>query len=393
MGTLKKLLLNNVRQYGMFIALIVVTLIFQKLTLDSGIEHGILKPDNISNIIQQNSYVFILSLGMLLVIVAFHIDLSVGSIVGFVGAVCAILTVDMKVPFALAVLVSLIVGALIGAWHGLWIAYLRIPAFIVTLGGQLIFSGLTIAVLDGRTVGPVPTTFGNLINGYIPDFFPGNGLHMTTMVIGVILSLIFVILEFKNRITMKKYKFEVLPFFFFFIKLLFIIAAINAITYQLAIYQGIPNVLLIVFILVVFYSFITNKTIAGRHIYALGGNEKAAQLSGVKTKRVVFWVFVNMGVLSALAGLVILGRFSGAAPSAGIGFELDTIASCFIGGASTAGGVGTIIGAIIGGLFMGILNNGMGLLNVSVDWQKTIKGIVLLLAVCFDLISKSKASK
>ncbi|MCM8711183.1 sugar ABC transporter permease [Clostridium sp. SYSU_GA19001] len=385
METLKNLLKKNIRQYGMLIALVAIMILFQFLTGGT-----LLKPLNITNLILQNSYILVLAIGMLLVIVAFHVDLSVGSVAAFVGAISGILMVQMKISFIPAVIISLVAGGLIGAWQGFWIAYVKIPAFIVTLAGMLVFRGLTMVALKGTSVAPFPAAFQKIASGFIPDFFHGNGLHITTILVGIIFSLVYIYFELRNRATQKKYNFEVLPQSFFIAKLVLIVAVINAFTFVLATYKGIPNVLVLLFILIVIYSFVTSKTIIGRHIYALGGNEKAARLSGVKTNRMVFWVFVNMGVLAALAGLVFAARLNAATPKAGNGFELDAIAACYIGGASASGGVGTVIGAIIGGLVMGVMNNGMSLIGLGIDWQQAIKGIVLLFAVAFDIFTKSK---
>ena len=384
-NSFKSLLKSNIRQYGMIIALISIMIFFQFMT------DGILfDPLNITNMILQNSYILILAIGMLLVIVAFHIDLSVGSTVALVGAISAILAINLKVNFILAILISLLVGGLVGAFQGWWISYVKMPAFIVTLGGMLLFRGLTMVLLGGKSLAPYPKEFQLISSGFIPDFFQGTNIHILTVLIGVVGSLLFIYSEWKARKAQLKYEFEVLPMKFFVSKLFLIILAINWFTVTLALYKGVPNVLVLLFILIMVYTFFTKKTVIGRHIYALGGNEKAASLSGIKTKKLVFWVFVNMGVMAALSGIVFAARLNAATPKAGTSFELDAIAACFIGGASTSGGKGTIIGAIIGGLFMGVLNNGMSLVGLGIDWQQAIKGIVLLLAVAFDLMTKSK---
>ena len=384
-NSFKTLLKSNIRQYGMIIALISIMIFFQFMT------DGILfDPLNITNMILQNSYILILAIGMLLVIVAFHIDLSVGSTVALVGAISAILAINLKVNFILAILISLLVGGLVGAFQGWWISYVKMPAFIVTLGGMLLFRGLTMVLLGGKSLAPYPKEFQLISSGFIPDFFQGTNIHILTVLIGVVGSLLFIYSEWKARKAQLKYEFEVLPMKFFVSKLFLIILAINWFTVTLALYKGVPNVLVLLFILIMVYTFFTKKTVIGRHIYALGGNVKAASLSGIKTKKLVFWVFVNMGVMAALSGIVFAARLNAATPKAGTSFELDAIAACFIGGASTSGGKGTIIGAIIGGLFMGVLNNGMSLVGLGIDWQQAIKGIVLLLAVAFDLMTKSK---
>lgn len=387
MESIKQMFRNNIRQYGMVIALLSIMLIFQIWT--GGV---LLKPLNVTNLILQNSYILVLAIGMLLVIVAFQIDLSVGSICAFIGAISAVFMVDMKLPVIPAVIVSLLIGALAGAWQGFWIAYFKIPAFIVTLAGMLIFRGITMTVLNGQSKGPFPVSFQKISTGFLPDFFHGKGIHITTILVGIIFTIAFIFFEFRKRKTQRKYNFVVLSKGFLIAKLIFIGFAINIFTYMLALYKGIPNVLVLLFGLIVVYTFITTKTVIGRHIYALGGNEKAAKLSGVKTKRIIFLVFVNMGVLSALSGLVFAARLNSATPNAGTGFELTAIAACFIGGASTAGGIGVVMGAVIGGLVMGVMNNGMSLVGMPVDLQQTIRGLVLLAAVAFDIFTKSKAA-
>ncbi|MGH4139371.1 multiple monosaccharide ABC transporter permease [Clostridium sp.] len=385
MKALIKTFKENVTQYSMIIALVGIMIYFQIAT--GGI---LLKPVNITNLILQNSYILILAIGMLLVIVAFHIDLSVGSVAAVIGALAGMMIINNNMSIPLGIIVLLIIGAIIGAWQGFWIAYVRIPAFITTLAGMMVFRGLTYVSLNGTSIAPFPKSFQLMSTGFIPDLFNGNEIHITTIVIGLILTVLYIISEIKKRNTQKKYNFEVTSPVVLGIKMVTIIIIINGFCYIMAKYRGLPNVLVLLAILVAFYTFITTKTTLGRHIYALGGNEKAARLSGVKTKWIVFLVFVNMGVLSALAGLVFAARLNSATPNAGVGFELDAIAACFIGGASTAGGIGTIMGAMIGGIFMGVMNNGMSLMGVGIDWQQTIKGLVLLFAVAFDVYSKSK---
>ncbi|MED4229094.1 sugar ABC transporter permease [Neobacillus cucumis] len=375
------------RQYGMFVALILIAVLFQVLT--DGI---LLRPLNITNLILQNSYILVLAVGMVLIIILGHIDLSVGSVAAFVGAISGILIINHHMNVFLAVIISLLVGAVIGAWQGFWVAYVKIPAFIVTLAGMLLFRGLTMLVLQGQSIAPYPNSFQSMSYGFIPDIFHGENLHIFTIVIGLVFSVIYILNETGVRKTQVRYGFPVSSQGLFIAKLVAMIAIINAFTYVLATYDGIPNILVILFALVVIYSFVSKKTIMGRHIYAIGGNEKAAGLSGIKTKKVVFWSFVNMGVLAALSGLVFAARLNAATPKAGNNFELDAIAACFIGGASAYGGIGTVGGAIIGGLVMGIMNNGMSILGLGIDWQQAIKGLVLLAAVAFDIWNKNKAS-
>ncbi|MED3721848.1 sugar ABC transporter permease [Geobacillus stearothermophilus] len=385
--SLRQMMKNNIRSYSMVIALVLIMLLFQVLT--GGI---LLRPLNITNLILQNSYILVLAVGMMLVIITGHIDLSVGSVAAFVGALAGILMVQHHASVWLTVLICLLLGALIGAWQGFWVAYVKIPSFIVTLAGMLLFRGLTMVILEGQSIAPFPKTFQNMSSGFLPDVFHGGEIHLFTIVIGFAASLLFVVLEWRKRNSQKKYGFAVTPAAMFALKLAVIAAVIMIFTYILATYEGIPTILVILAALIMAYSFVANRTIVGRHIYAIGGNEKAAQLSGIKTKRVTFWVFVNMGVLAALSGLIFAARLNAATPKAGNLFELDAIAACFIGGASAYGGIGTISGAIIGGLVMGVMNNGMSLLGLGIDWQQAIKGLVLLIAVAFDIYNKNKAA-
>ena len=387
MKRIKSLLRGNIRQYAMIIALVIVVVIFEILT--KGI---LLKPLNISNLIQQNAYILILAIGMLLCILTIgNVDLSVGSVVGLIGALSAIFILKMNMPIWIAIILSLMAGFVIGAWQGLWIAYIGVPAFIVTLGGQLIFRGLTMVALQGTSLAPLPDAYTFMAAGFVPDIANIEGINLLALLAGAAASILFIFNEINKRKSKLKYNFDVPSVGAFILKLLTITGVIMAFSYALALYRGIPTVLLVVVALVLIYTFVTDKTIPGRHIYAYGGNPKAARLSGIKTKRVLFWVYVNMGVLAALAGIVFTGRLNSATPKGGYGFELDAIAACFIGGASTTGGIGTVVGAIVGGLLMGVLNNGMSIMGVSIDWQQAIKGFVLLIAVGFDVISKIRA--
>ncbi len=385
MKTLTTLFKNNIREYGMLIALIAIMVFFQFRT-----EGILMKPVNITNLVLQNSYIIIMALGMLLIIISGWIDLSVGSIAAFVGAIAGVLIVKNDMNYGLAIAICLGIGGLIGAWHGYWVAYVKIPAFIVTLAGMLIFRGLTLVMVRGESIGPFPTGFQKLSSGFIPDFFQYEGFHVTTILIGVLLSILLVILDARARKNQEKYGFEVTPFYFFVVKNIVITAAVMGFCYLMASYKGIPNVLVILFPFIAIYAFITNQTVIGRRIYAMGGNEKAARLSGVNTPRLLFYTFVNMGVLAALAGMIVAARLNSATPNAGEGFELDVIAACFIGGASASGGIGTIIGAVVGAFLIGVMNNGMSLLGVGIDWQQAIKGMVLLIAVFFDVYNKNK---
>ncbi|OWR30086.1 ABC transporter permease [Saccharibacillus sp. O23] len=384
MEAINKLFKSNIRQYGMIIALIVIMILFTVLT--GGL---LVKPINITNLILQNSYILVLAIGMVLVIITGHIDLSVGSIAAFVGAMSAIMMVNWELPAWVAVIASLVIGGLIGAWQGFWVAYVKIPAFIVTLAGMLLFRGLTMIVLEGQSISPFPTGFTKISSGFVPNL-ADTATNLVAILAGLAFTVLFILNELRGRREQLKYKFEVSSSGLFIFKLVAIAVVLNLFTFMLASYAGIPNILVLLFVLILAYSFMMNKTVMGRHVYALGGNEKAAGLSGVKTKKVTFWVFVNMGVLAAVSGLIFAARLDAATPRAGTNFELDAIAACFIGGASASGGIGTVFGAIIGGLVMGVLNNGMSLIGLGIDWQQGIKGLVLLLAVAFDIYNKNK---
>ena len=387
MGKTGDFLKGNLRQYVMVIALVVVIILFQILT--GGV---LLKPLNISNLISQNAYILILAIGMLLcILTGGNVDLSVGSVAGFVGAISAIMMLKMNIPVFPTIIVSLLLGLVIGCWQGFWIAYVGVPAFIATLAGMLIFRGLTLVVLQGTSLAPLPDGYTFMASGFIPDIVSTGGLNILAILCGIVASVLYVLKELNGRKNKRKYGFEVTSYKIFIPQVVGILVVLNAFTFSLASYKGIPMVLVIVIALVLIYSFITLKTIPGRHIYAFGGNAKAAQLSGVNTKKVMFWVYANMGVLAALAGVVFTGRLNSATPKAGVNFELDAIAACFIGGASTSGGIGTVVGAMVGGLLMGVLNNGMSIMGISIDWQQAIKGFVLLGAVAFDVYSKSKS--
>ena len=386
MKTLTTLFRNNVREYGMLIALIAVMLFFQVIT------KGILfRPVNITNLVLQNSYVITMALGMLLIIVSGWIDLSVGSVVAVIGALAGVLIVRYDVNWVLTVVICLVTGAAIGAFQGYWVAYVKIPAFIVTLAGMLIFRGLTFVLLQGESVGPFPTGFQKISSGFIPDFFKVEGIHITTLLIGIILSIVLIILDFRARKNQERYGFEVTPFYFFVAKNVVITGAVMGLCYLMASYKGLPNVLVLLAVLITGYAFVTSQSVVGRRIYAMGGNEKAAKLSGVNTSRLLFYTFVNMGVLAALAGIIVAARLNSSTPNAGDGMELDVIAACFIGGASASGGIGTVIGALVGAFLIGVLNNGMSIMGLGIDWQKVVKGLVLLAAVFFDVYNKKRS--
>ncbi len=382
---LRGLLQGNTRQYGMAIALVAVIILFQVLT--GGL---LLTPLNITNLIMQNSYILILAIGMMLVIITGHIDLSVGSVVAFTGAVSAILLTTWGLPTVVVVPVALLLGALIGAWQGFWIAYVGVPAFIVTLAGMLIFRGATLAVLGGESIAPLPQSLRVIASGFLPG--QTDGLHLPTLALGAAGATAIVWIQWRSRARSLARDLPVPPAAVTAAGSVVVVAAIVAFTYALAGHNGLPLVGVMLVALIAGYAFVMRSTTMGRRVYAVGGSERAAALSGIRTKRTTFWVFVNMGVLSALAGLIFTARLNAATPGAGTMFELDAIAAAFIGGASASGGVGSVIGAVIGALFMGVLNNGMSLIGLGVDWQQFIKGLVLLLAVAFDIYNKRRVS-
>ncbi|MXU66687.1 multiple monosaccharide ABC transporter permease [Oceanomicrobium pacificus] len=378
---------SHLREYGMLVALVVIMVFFQFMT-----EGTLMRPVNLTNLFLQNSYIIIMALGMLLVIVAGHIDLSVGSVVGFIGAMAAVMMVNYDLPVWLTIPICLVTGAIIGAAQGYWIAYWKIPSFIVTLAGMLVFKGLTLWLLAGQSVGPFPKSFQLLSTGFVPDIFGSGKPNLTALLLGIVLALAIVALGLRERARQQKFGTVDEPGPVFWIKNGLVAAAIIYVSYLLSTYRGLPNVLITMAVLTMVYTFITNRTTVGRRIYALGGNEKAAKLSGINTERLTFLTFANMGMLAALAGLIFAARLNTATPKAGLAFELDVIAAVFIGGASMSGGVGKIIGAVVGAFIMGVMNNGMSILGVGIDWQQVIKGLVLLAAVIFDVYNKNKSS-
>lgn len=384
----KKTVNIDMKQYGMVLALIAVFLIFAVMTGGKN-----MSPANINNLIMQNGYVVILAVGMLLCVLTGNIDLGVGSIVALCGATVGILMIDYHVNMWVAILAALAVGALAGMFVGLFVSKLGIPPFIVTLATMLMGRGLTYTLLKAQTKGPLPTSYTYIGAGFLPTMkVPfGNGtLDVVSIAVAGIATALIIMAELKSINTKKKYGFPVNPLWQTVIKEAIILMIVWFFFYKLSRYNGIPFVLVIMGVLVGLYHFITSKTVAGRQIYALGGNAKAAKLSGINTDKVFFWVYTNMGILSAIAGIVLSARNASATPKAGDGFEMDAIASCYIGGAATSGGIGTIIGAVVGAFIMGILNNGMSLYGWSTDIQKIVKGAVLLGAVTVDLLSKRK---
>lgn len=377
---------QGLKEYGLLCALIIIVAFFQFAT-----NNVLLQPLNLTNLILQNSYIVIMALGMLMVIVSGQIDLSVGSVVGLTGALAASLMVTHEMPFIPAMLICLVSGAAIGAIQGYWVAYWKVPSFIVTLAGMLVFRGLTLISLDGQSIGPFEDEFNLFSSGFIPEFLNIQGFHVTSLLVGIIVSITFFVVEFRQRKQAALHGIENTRIVIFVLKNLALSIAIIAFSYLLALYQGMPIVLIIMGLLVAFYTFIMNRTTIGRRIYAVGGNAKAAKLSGIKTERVIFFAFVNMGILAAFAGLIFAARLNSATPSGGYGFELDVIAACFIGGASASGGVGKVFAVVIGAFIMGVMNNGMSIMGIGVDYQQVIKGLVLLGAVLIDVYTKNKA--
>ncbi|MGB3246291.1 MAG: multiple monosaccharide ABC transporter permease [Sulfitobacter sp.] len=380
-------LLGHLREYGLLFALIAIMLFFQIVT-----DGVLLKPVNITNLFLQNSYIIIMALGMLIVIVGGHIDLSVGSVMGFVGAFAAVMIVNWDMPVGITIPVCLVVGGMIGAAQGYWVAYWKIPSFIVTLAGMLVFRGLSLWLLEGQSVGPFPKSFQLLSTGFIPDVFGAGRPNLTALAVGIIAAMAIVWLGMRKRARNKAYGIEDEPVAFFVARNVIVAGALLFVVYKLSTFRGLPNVLITMGILTIVYAFITEQTTIGRRVYALGGNQKAAKLSGIPTERLTFLTFVNMGVLAALAGLIFAARLNTATPKAGFAVELDVIAAVFIGGASMSGGVGKIVGAVVGAFIMGVMNNGMSIMGIGIDYQQVIKGLVLLAAVVFDVYNKQKQS-
>ncbi len=374
----------------MLIALVVVMLLFEFLIVAA--EKGSLfAPANISNLISQNSYVVILATGMLMcILTGGNIDLSVGAVVALIGAIAGTLIVNMKVNIYLSMMICILAGLAIGCWQGFWIAYVRIPPFIVTLAGMLLWRGVALLVLDGLTISPFPNNYLQYFTSFLPAVEDKTVVLTTTLVIGAVVCSGYVISQVLSRINKRRkgYSVESLPMQI--VRLVVISAVVMIVSYLLGNHKGIPVVLILMAVIVMAYSYFTSRTVPGRHLYAMGGNEKAAKLSGVNTNFTLFFAYSNMGFLAGIAALVAVARFNSAAPSAGLNYEMDAIGACFFGGASAYGGIGTVGGAVIGAIFMGVLNNGMSILGVDANWQKVVKGLVLLAAVIFDVMSKKR---
>lgn len=385
----KEQVLGFLKKNTMVIVLIIVVAFFSWRT-----GGAILLPMNVSNLISQNAYVFILATGMLLcILTGGNIDLSVGSVVCFVGAIGALLMVNVGAPVWLTILIMILIGTAIGAFQGFWIAFVRIPPFIVTLAGMLAFRGLSNVALNGLTVSiKDQTTFVNLFGGgadcYIPDFFGNGSLNLTCLFGGILAASVLVLLQVLSRVKKKQNGYDLEPVWTFGIKLAVLAAVIILFAYKLSQHKGIPTVLIWVLVVVIIYGYITSNTTVGRYFYAVGGNEKATKLSGIDTNRVYFLAYTNMGFLAALAGMVTIARLTSAQPTYGQNYEMDAIGSCFIGGASAYGGIGTVPGVIVGAVLMGVINLGMSLMGVDANMQKVVKGVVLLAAVIFDVVSK-----
>ncbi|MBQ4424283.1 MAG: sugar ABC transporter permease [Lachnospiraceae bacterium] len=385
----KTKILKFVQKYTMIIALVLVTAFFAWQTGGK-----ILLPQNITNIISQNAYVFVLATGMLCcILTGGNIDLSVGSVVCFVGTIGAVL-MKKDLNMWLAVLIMLLVGLLIGAWQAFWIAYVKVPPFITTLAGMLVFRGLSNVVLQGKTVAVTNAAFVKIFGGgancYVPDLFHGENINILCIVVGVLACLVYLVLAFRANIARRKAGLEADPLYKVAVKALVIVAVGVFFTIRLAQYKGLPMALIWVVSVIAIYTYITSKTTIGRHLYAVGGNETATRLSGINTKRVYFFAYANMGLLAGLAGILTIARLTSAQPTYGQNYEMDAIGSCFIGGASAYGGVGTVPGVIIGALLMGVINIGMSIMGVDANYQKVVKGLVLLAAVIFDVVSKKK---
>lgn len=391
-GNLRKVLRQNIREYGMYIALVVIMLFF---TFATG--GKFFSPRNISDLINQMGYIAVIAVGMTLVIVIRHIDLSVGFLAGFLGAIAAIAMVTLHFPWYVAVLVVLLLGVLVGILNGFLVASIGIPAFVATLAGWLAFRGALQASLAGTGTIIIPDeTFNAISNGFIPDLFPPDstflpGIHKLTLLLGAVAIVLMIISSLKDRKTKRAYNFEVLPKDMFILQLVFISLVVAGITYILAAYQGLSWTAVVVIAVVMIFNFITNRTVLGRHVYAVGGNPEAAALSGINVKRITYLVFIFMGVLSALGGILIAARFRSATPTAGTLLELDAIAAAYVGGVSAAGGVGKVTGSIIGALVMASLVNGMALMGVDQSIQYLVRAAVLALAVIFDVVTRRQA--
>ena len=383
---IRTLLTRNLRQSGIYIAFVAIIALFAILT--GGVS---LSPINITNIVLQYSYILILAIGMVIVIIAGHIDLSVGSVVALTGSISAVLVIQQGFPWWAGILAALVVGVLVGAWQGFWVAYVGIPAFIVTLAGMLLFRGLTLQVLGNISLSPFPAEYQVVASGFLNGLIGGDGFDAFTLLIGAIAVAGYGVSQFRTRTARVTYQQPVESFPLFVTRIVAVGLVIMYFAWQLAHARGLPVVLIVLAALILAYGLVTTRTIFGRQVYAIGGNLSAATLSGVKVKTVNFWIFVNMGFLAAVAGVIFSARSNGSQPAAGNMFELDAIAAAFIGGAAVTGGVGTVVGAMVGGLIMAVMSNGMQLMGIDQSVQSVVKGLVLLLAVAFDVYNKRRA--
>jgi putative multiple sugar transport system permease protein len=381
--------MDILKKYTMVFALVLVTIFFYWQTGGK-----ILLPQNVNNLISQNAYVFVLSAGMLLcILTGGNIDLAVGSVVCFVGGIGAVM-MDKNLNVWFAVVVMIVGGLLVGAWQGFWIAYIKVPPFIATLAGMYAFRGLANVVLQGYAVGIRNETFLKVFGGgencYVPDFLGGSSLNMTCMVVGIVVVVAYLAMVIVNRIDAKSKGYSVTPLFQELVKFVVIGAVILWIFYKLANYKGIPAALVWIAVVLLTYAYITTRTTMGRYLYAVGGNEKATRLSGIDPRKVYFFAYVNMGLMAGLAGILVAARQVGAQPTFGQGYEMDAIAACFIGGASAYGGEGNVFGMVIGAVLMGVINMGMSIMGIDANYQKVVKGIVVLVAIIFDVLSNKK---
>jgi putative multiple sugar transport system permease protein len=381
MDRAKELLKKNT----MIIALIVVTIFFTITTNGT-----LLVPQNVTNLISQNGYVVILAVGMLMcILTGGNIDLSIGSVVCLIGSIAGTLIVNKGMNNLAAIIICLAIGIVIGVIQGYWIAYLRIPAFIVTLAGMLLWRGVALIVLDGLTVSPFPDSYLKLFNSYVPDIFQGN-INILSIVLGFIICAIYIVVQGFTRINRRKKGYQSASALSQISQVIIICMIVMALAFSMAYHKGVPMILILLAVIVFAYTYYTTKTVPGRYLYAMGGNEKAAKLSGINTNRVLFFAYVNMAFLSAVAALVCVARFNSAAPTAGMNYEMDAIGACYIGGASAYGGIGSVPRVVIGAIFMGVINNGMSIMGIDSNVQKVVKGIVLLAAVTFDVLSKKR---
>lgn len=380
----KTLLKKNIRDYGMYIALAAIIVIFT-----IGTNGDFISPRNISNWVNQTGYIAVLAVGMTLILIIRHIDISVGYMCGFIGAVSAVLMVQQHFPWWLSILASLALGLLIGMFAGFLVAKVGVPSFVVTLAGMLVWRGMLMLVTQATgTIIVSDDTYNAIGNGFIPEVTKIGGFNFLTMLVGVLTIILLIVSQVKNRNNQIRYHFQVLSLPMFIIKLVFISIIIGYVIYILAGYEGISWTLVIVAAVVAIYNFVLNKTPFGRHVYGVGGNAQAAQLSGVNVKKVTFMVFASMGLLAALAGILFTARSKSATPTAGTAFEMDAIAAAYVGGVSADGGIGKVTGTIVGAFVMSSLMNGMNLMGVDISYQYIIKGAILVLAVVFDITTR-----